>query len=106
MRERLNCVRGIYKKCIKEKCQAWVTRSVGTQDKPNVRKERSMCIDLWEDELRYAQIGQLETLNATLEQLRNGTIQKGADGNLQPKPHTMEHTFPDLAETIQKRIGR
>jgi hypothetical protein len=52
----------------------WIERDVPTRENPMVKKPLRACVDVWQWEIQWAQLGLLEGNQAAIEQLRNGLL--------------------------------
>jgi len=57
-----------------EGCPLWIEQDVPTRENPMVKKPLKACVDRWQWEIQWAQLGLLEGNQAAIEQLRNGLL--------------------------------
>ena len=70
-----------------EGCPLWIEQEVASRENPLVKKMRRQCVDRWQWDFQWAQLGLLEGNQAAVEQLRNGLLFYDDDNKtVSPKP--------------------
>ena len=80
-------------------CPLWLEKDVPKRENPMIREPLKACIDVWQFEVNWAQLGLLEGNQAAIEQLRNGLLFYDEEKKtVSPKP---DYAMRELVKMIK-----